>query len=84
MCESRVCCRVWSKHARGVGGVGAPVAAGDRPHGGSLTGSGTSQGFAITFGGNFTLGGGGPGVSAAGTWNSSSGQTGTWNGGKTN
>ena len=53
-------------------------------HGGSLTGLGTSQGFAITFGGNFTLVGGGPGVSAAGTWNSSSGQTGTWNGSKTN
>ena len=49
-----------------------------------LTGSGTSQGFDITFGGNFTLVGGGPGVSAAGTWSSSSGQTGTWNGSKTN
>lgn len=49
-----------------------------------LTGSGASQGFVITFGGNFTLVGSGPGVSAAGTWTSSSGQTGTWNGGKTN
>ena len=49
-----------------------------------LTGSGASQGFVITFGGNFTLVGSGPGVSAAGTWTSSSGQTGTWNGSKTN
>ena len=49
-----------------------------------LKGSGTSQGFDINFGGNFTLVGGGPGVSAAGTWSSSSGQTGTWNGSKIN
>ena len=46
---------------------------------------GASQGYGgITFGGIFTLVRGGPGVSAAGTWNSRSGQTGTWNGGKTN
>ena len=47
-----------------------------------LNGSGTSQGFAITFGGNFTLASNGTSVSAAGTWSSSSGQTGTWSGNK--
>ena len=47
-----------------------------------LTGSGTSQGFAITFAGNFSLVGSGPGVSAAGNWSSSSGLTGTWVGNK--
>ena len=47
-----------------------------------LTGSGTAQGFAITFAGNFSLVGSGPGVSAAGDWSSSSGQTGTWVGNK--
>lgn len=47
-----------------------------------LNGSGSSQGFAITFGGNFTLASNGTSVSAAGTWSSSSGQTGTWSGNK--
>lgn len=47
-----------------------------------LNGSGTSQGFAITFGGNFTLASNGTSVSALGTWNSSSGQSGTWSGNK--
>ena len=49
-----------------------------------LAGSGVSQGFAITFAGNFTLVGSGPGVSAAGSWTSSSGERGTWVGSKTN
>ena len=47
-------------------------------------GFGTSQGFAIKFDGTFTLVGSGPGVSAAGTWSSSSGERGTWVGSKTN
>lgn len=47
-----------------------------------LTGTGSAQGFAVTFGGSFTLVGGGPGVSAAGTWSSNSGQTGSWVGNK--
>ena len=47
-----------------------------------LNGSGSSQGFTITFGGNFTLASNGTSVSAAGTWSSSSGQTGTWSGNK--
>lgn len=47
-----------------------------------LNGSGSSQGFAITFGGNFTLAPNGTSVSAAGSWSSSSGQTGTWSGDK--
>ena len=49
-----------------------------------LAGTGTSQGFAITFAGNFTLVGSGPGVSAAGSWTSSSGERGTWVGSKIN
>lgn len=49
-----------------------------------LTGTGTAQGFAINFGGTFSLVGGGPGVSATGTWSSSSGQMGTWVGSKLN
>lgn len=47
-----------------------------------LAGSGSSQGFAITFGGNFSLASNGTSVSAAGTWSSSSGLTGTWLGDK--
>ena len=47
-----------------------------------LRGTGSAQGFVITFGGTFTLLGGGPDVSAAGAWSSSSGQTGSWVGNK--
>ena len=47
-----------------------------------LSGSGTSQGFVITFGGTFSLLTNG--VSASGTWLSSGGESGNWVGGKVN
>lgn len=43
-----------------------------------LAGTGASQGFTVTFAGSFTLQGNGTSVTGAGTWSSSSGQTGTW------
>jgi hypothetical protein len=45
-----------------------------------LAGTGTSQGFSVTFNGNFALQGNNTTVLANGTWNSSSGQTGSWTG----
>lgn len=49
-----------------------------------LAGSGSSQGFTVTFGGTFTLQPNGTSVAASGTWNSSSGQAGNWTGSKIN
>ena len=48
-----------------------------------LQGTGTAQGFTITFGGTFTLLGTG-GVAGSGTWTSSGGLSGTWSGARNN
>lgn len=47
-----------------------------------LAGSGTSQGFTVTFAGTFVLQPDGRNVTATGTWGSTNGTAGTWTGAK--